>query len=93
MLNSFAILCCGDHGGVIAAQEIPVVVREVDRRVLLVDVGTEVGLITCVLSRIGQAASHSTPVSRGAGVLSGPLVTENKQEMERQEGNEQKEIR
>ena len=52
MLNSFAILCCGDYGGVIAA-----------RRVLLVDVGTEVGLITCVLSRIGQAASHSTPSS------------------------------
>ena len=67
MLKSFAILCC-DESGVIAAQEIRVVIREVDRRVLLVDVGTEVGLITCVLSRIGQAASHSTPVNRGAGV-------------------------
>ena len=68
MLKSFAILCCGDESGVIAAQEIRVVIREVDRRVLLVDVGIEVGLITCVWGRIGQAASHSTPVSRGAGV-------------------------
>ena len=67
MLKSFAILCCGDYGGVIAAQEIADVVREVDRRVLLVDVGTEVGLITCVWGRIDPAASHSTPV-RGAGV-------------------------
>ena len=27
-----------------------------------------VGLCSCVWSRIGQAARHSTPVSRGAGV-------------------------
>ena len=45
------------------AQEIPVAVKEVDRRVLLVDVGTDVGLTTCVRSRIGQAARHSTPVT------------------------------
>ena len=40
--------------------KLPVTVREVDRRVLLVHVGVEVGLITCVWSRIGQAARHST---------------------------------
>ena len=32
--------------GVVVAREIPVAVRKVDRRVLLVRVGTEVGLIT-----------------------------------------------
>ena len=31
-------------------------VREIDRRVLLVHVAVEVGLITCVWGRIGQAA-------------------------------------
>ena len=31
-------------------------VREIDRRVLLVHVAVEVGLITCVWSRVGQAA-------------------------------------
>ena len=68
MLKSFRVLCGGDYGGVVAEREIPVAVREVDRRVLIVHVGTDVGLITCVWSRIGQAARHSTPVSRGAGV-------------------------
>ena len=68
MLKSFVVLCGGDYGGVVAARDIPVAVREVDRRVLLVHVGTEVGLITCVWSRIGQAARHSTPVSRRARV-------------------------
>ena len=56
------------------AREILFAVREVDRRVLLVDVDTDLGLITCVRSRIGQAARHSTPVSRGAGVLSSDVV-------------------
>ena len=59
MLKSFWVLCGGGYGGVIAAREIPVAVREVDH------VGTEVGLITCVLSRISQAARHPAPVSRG----------------------------
>ena len=67
MLKSFGVLCGGDYGCIVAARVIPVAVREVDRRVLLDYVGTEVGLITCVWSRIGQAARHSTPVSRGAG--------------------------
>ena len=70
MLASFAILCCGDYGGVIAAQEIPVVVREVDRRVLLVDVGTEVGLITCVFESDWQSSQpfHSSE-QRGRGLI------------------------
>ena len=57
----------------VASREIPVAVRDVDRRVLLADAGTEVGRITCVWSRIGQGARHSTPVSRGAGVQYSPL--------------------
>ena len=44
MLTSFGVLCGGDFSGVVAAREMPVAVREVDRRVLLVDVGTEVRL-------------------------------------------------
>ena len=67
MLKSFRAIGGGDYGGVIIAREIPVVVKEVDRRVLIVDVGTGAGLITCVRSRSGQAARHSTPVGRGAG--------------------------
>ena len=35
-----------------------------DRRVLLVHVAVEVGLITCVRGRIGQAARHSTAGER-----------------------------
>ena len=58
MLKSFGVLGGGDYGGVIIAREIPVAVREVDRRVLIVHVGTDVGLITCI--------AKSTPVSRGA---------------------------
>ena len=45
-------------------------VGEIDRRVLFVHVAVEVGLMTCVWGRIGQAARHSTPVSGGTGVLS-----------------------
>ena len=71
MLKSFQILCGGDCVGVVIAREIPVAVGEVDRRVLIVGVDTDVGLMTCVWSRIGQAARHSTPMSRGAGVTSG----------------------
>ena len=37
---------------------------------LLVDAAVQVGLITCVLGRISQAARHSTPVSGGTEVLS-----------------------
>ena len=83
---------------VIVAQEIPVAVKEGDRRVLLVDVGTDVGLITCVWSRIGHAARHSFHSNEQSGrgfVWSSPMrlstlkvVTENKLEMKRQEGNE-----
>ena len=42
-------------------------VGEVDRRVLVAGIDTELGLITCVWSRIGQAARHSTPSSGSAG--------------------------
>ena len=67
MRKTFWILCGGDYGGVVTARETSVTVREIVRRVLIVDVGTDVGLMTCVWSRIGQAARHSTPVSRSAG--------------------------
>ena len=67
MRKTFWILCGGDFGGVVTAPETSVTVREIVRRVLIVDVGTDVGLTTCVWSRISQAARHSTPVSRGAG--------------------------
>ena len=71
MLRSVGVLCCGDYGGVAIVREISVAVGEVDRRVLVVGVDTDVVLETCVWCRIGQAARHSTPVSRGAGVTSG----------------------
>ena len=35
--------------------------RKVVRRVLATDIGAELGLITCVWSRIGQMARPSTP--------------------------------
>ena len=35
--------------------------REVDRRVLVTDIGAELELITCVWDRIGQMARRSTP--------------------------------
>ena len=39
--------------------------RKVDRRVLVTDADAELGLVTCVRSRIGQMARRSTPeVSR-----------------------------
>ena len=55
---------CGKPFG---SSEVEIMVaREIDRRVLLVHVAVEVGLITCVCwTRIGQAARHSTPVSGG----------------------------
>ena len=71
MLKSFGVLCGGNNGGVVIAREILVAVGEVVRRVLIVGADTDVRLITCVCSRIGQAARHPTPVSRGAGVTSG----------------------
>ena len=43
------------------------IVRAIDRRVLLVHVAVEVGLVTCVWGRSGKAAGHSTPVSGGTG--------------------------
>ena len=46
-----------------------VAVGEVDRRVLVVGIDTELGLITCVWSRIGNTARHSSPSSRDAGGL------------------------
>ena len=57
-VEDLRVLCGGDNGGVKVEQEIPVAVREVDRRVLVIGVDTDVGLITCVWSRIGQAARH-----------------------------------
>ena len=71
MLKSFGILCGGDYGGVSAAREILVAVREVDRPVLLAGIDADLGLVTCNWSRIGLMARHSTPWSRGAGETSG----------------------
>ena len=95
MLKSFAVLCGGDYGGVIIARKFPVAAREVDRRVLIIHVSTDVGLRTCVRSRIRQAARHSTPVSRGAGgsIWSSPKMSIGRDQrtgmgMKRQEGNE-----
>ena len=42
--------------------------QEIDRRVLFVRAAVEVGLITCVWGRSGQAARHCTPVSGAQGV-------------------------
>ena len=65
--------CGGDYGGSVEEREIPVIVREIARRVLLIHVVVDVGLVTCVWSRAGQAARHSTPVSGGTGVYSAPF--------------------
>ena len=47
-------------------REVPVA-GKVDRRVLVAGIGADHGLITCVWSRIGQIARHSTPRRSGAG--------------------------
>ena len=73
MRKTFWIFCGGDCGGVVAARETSVTVREIDRRVLLVHVAVEVGLKTCVWSRLGQAARQSTLVSGGTWVYSTSL--------------------
>ena len=62
---------CGDHGGVVVAREIVVAVKEVDWRVLLVQVAVEVGevrLITCGWSWVVHSDRRRTPVSGGTGV-------------------------
>ena len=41
--------------------------EEVDRRVLVVGIDTELGLMTCAWSRSGNTVRHSTPSSRDAG--------------------------
>ena len=59
MRQTFWIFCGGGHGSVVVAREIVVAVREVDRRVLLVLVGVEVGevgFITYVWSWVSQSA-------------------------------------
>ena len=61
MWKSFWIFCGGDYGGVVAAREIPVTVRKVDRRVLLVHVSEEVRLITCVCGA-GVAKQPDVPL-------------------------------
>ena len=84
MLICLEVLCGGDYGGVVAAREIPVAVGKVDWRVLLVLVGTEVGLVTCEWSR-------TTPVSRRpTRSITLKVMTEIKWAMKRQEGNGQK---
>ena len=53
--------------------EIPVAVGEVDRRVLVTDIDAELGLVTCVWSRIGQMARHSTHGGVAQGFLLIPV--------------------
>ena len=86
MLKSFGILCGGDSGGV-AAREIRVAVREVDRRVLLVHVGAEVWAhILCVESDWPRSQTfHSSEQSHRRLFCSFPtrsmtprVVTENR---------------
>ena len=72
MLQIADWILCGGDSGVVATREIPVAVREVDRRVLLVHVAVGVELVTCDWSRMDQAARHhsqtSTPVCGGSVV-------------------------
>ena len=46
----------GDYGGVVIVREIPVAFGEVDRRELVAGIDAELGLVTCVWSRISQMA-------------------------------------
>ena len=65
-------VCGGDHGRVVLALEIVVAVGEVDRRVLCVHVGEEVGgvgLMTCVWGWVGQSARDPTRASGLRGVF------------------------
>ena len=80
-------LGCDGYGGVAVVRENPVAVGEVDRRVLVVGIDTELGLIKCVW--IGNTARHSTQSSRDAGrdfwfqpkeLTRLTVVTENRQE-------------
>ena len=89
--KTFWVLCGGDHGGVIIAREIHAA-REVDRRVLLVGVGTESWAhnLSEESDWPGQAVRHSTPVSRGAFhlVLSDDVVDAEGRYREQQVGDE-----
>ena len=67
MSRYIRFLGCDEYGRVAVVRGNPVAVREVDRRVLVVGIDTELGLITCVWSRMGNSAIHSTPSSRDAG--------------------------
>ena len=55
-------------------REPPVAVGEVDRHVLVTDIDAELGLISCVWSRIGQMAGHFTPRRRGTRCLLIPVT-------------------
>ena len=54
-------------------REIPVVVGEVDRHVLVAGIDAELGLISCVSSRVSQMARHSNPWSKAQGGLLVPV--------------------
>ena len=73
MSKYIRFLGCDGDGGVEVVRENPVAVGEVVRRVLVADIDAELGLITCVWSRIGQIARHSTPWSRSVGGLLVPV--------------------
>ena len=64
MSRYIRFLGCDGHGGVALVRENLVAVGEVDRRVLVVGVDTELGLITCVWSWVAGTARHSAPSSR-----------------------------
>ena len=87
MRETFWIFCGGDYGDVVTVLETSVTVRDIDRRVLLVHVAVEVGLITCVWGRIGQAARHSTPVNEATGfTLRLPNEVEDAEVLDRGQG-------
>ena len=67
MSRYIKILGGGHDCRVVIVREIPAAVGEVDRRVHVADIDAERGLITCVWSRIGQMARHSTSRRRCAG--------------------------
>ena len=71
MLRNVEVKCGGklrSSEAVIVLRETHVSGRKVDRRVLAIDIDAELGLATCVWSRIGQVARLSTPEQSSTGV-------------------------
>ena len=70
MRKTFWIFCGGDYGGVVAARETSVTVREIDRRVLLVHAAVEVGAHNlCVESDWPSSQTVHSSERRHVGLL------------------------